>query len=72
MVPPTWTRDRYLITLHPLGGCNMGNASIDDVVIHVGEGFGYRNLFLADGAIVPEALGVNPSRTIGALPSASQ
>jgi cholesterol oxidase len=50
----------------------MGNASIDDVVIHVGEGFGYRNLFLADGAIVPEALGVNPSRTIGALPSASQ
>ncbi len=26
-----------------------------------------RNLYVADGAIVPEAIGVNPSRTIGAL-----
>ncbi len=29
--------------------------------------WGYRNLFVADGAIVPEALGANPSRTIAAL-----
>jgi len=29
--------------------------------------FGYRNLYVADGAIIPGALGVNPSRTIGAL-----
>ena len=27
----------------------------------------HANLFLYDGAIVPEAIGVNPSRTIGAL-----
>jgi cholesterol oxidase len=32
-----------------------------------GEVFGYENLYVADGAIVPRAVGVNPSRTIGAL-----
>jgi cholesterol oxidase len=37
------------------------------VVNHKGEVFGYPNLYVADGAIIPEALGVNPSRTIGAL-----
>ncbi len=34
---------------------------------HAGEVFGYKELYVADGAIVPRALGVNPSRTIGAL-----
>jgi cholesterol oxidase len=29
--------------------------------------FGYRNLVVADGAFVPEALGLNPSKTIAAL-----
>jgi cholesterol oxidase len=36
-------------------------------VNHAGEVFNYRNLYVIDGSIVPEALGVNPSRTIGAL-----
>jgi cholesterol oxidase len=36
-------------------------------VNHKGEVFGYPNLYVADAAIIPEALGVNPSRTIGAL-----
>jgi cholesterol oxidase len=67
MVPPTWSLDRYLITPHPLGGCNMGDTFANGVVDHKGEVFGYHNLFVADAAIIPEALGVNPSRTIGAL-----
>ena len=67
IVPITWTVDRFLITPHPLGGCNMGATASDGVVDHRGEVFGYRNLFVADAAIIPEALGVNPSRTIGAL-----
>jgi cholesterol oxidase len=67
LVPPTWSLLQYLITPHPLGGCGMGAGPLDGVVSHVGEVFGYPNLFVLDGAIVPEAVGVNPSRTIAAL-----
>jgi cholesterol oxidase len=67
VVPPTWSLMNYLITPHPLGGCCMGDTASDGVVNHAGEVFGYRNLYVADAAIIPEALGVNPSRTIGAL-----
>ncbi|MEA3040535.1 MAG: cholesterol oxidase [Sphingomonadales bacterium] len=67
MVPFTWTRLKYLITPHPLGGCNMGTAPENGVVDHLGRVFGYPNLHVLDGAIVPEAVGVNPSRTIAAL-----
>lgn len=67
LVPPSWTIDRFLITPHPLGGCNMGTSAKNGVVDHKGEVFGYRNLFVIDGSIVPEAVGVNPSRSIAAL-----
>jgi cholesterol oxidase len=67
LTPLTWTMSKDLITPHPLGGCNMGKTDADGVVAHTGEVFGYRNLFVADGAIVPKAIGLNPSRTIGAL-----
>ena len=67
VVPPTWPLSYDLITPHPLGGCNMGATAENGVVNHKGEVFGYKNLFVADGAIIPTALGVNPSRTIGAL-----
>lgn len=67
LVPPTWTAAKYLITPHPLGGCGMGSGPTEGVVDHRGEVFGYPNLFVLDGAIVPEAVGVNPSRTIAAL-----
>jgi cholesterol oxidase len=67
LVPPSWSLFHYLITPHPLGGCNMGTSAAAGVVDHAGEVFGYRNLYVADGSVVPEALGVNPSRTIAAL-----
>jgi cholesterol oxidase len=67
LVPPSWSVDKFLITPHPLGGCNMGSSAADGVVDHKGEVFGHRNLFVLDGSIVPEALGVNPSRSIAAL-----
>ena len=66
-VPPTWTILKNLVTPHPLGGCRMGITQSDGVVDHKGEVFGHRNLFVADGAIVPRAIGLNPSRTIAAL-----
>jgi len=67
VVPPTWSLLHALVTPHPLGGCGMGDTQLNGVVNHAGEVFNYRNLYVIDGAIVPEALGVNPSRTIGAL-----
>ena len=67
MVPPAWFLSHDLVTPHPLGGCNMGDGPSNGVVDHAGEVFGYPNLYVADGAIIPEALGVNPSLTIGAL-----
>jgi len=32
-----------------------------------GQVYGYRNLYVADGAIVPTAVGANPTATISAL-----
>jgi cholesterol oxidase len=67
ITPLTWTVGQDLVTPHPLGGCNMGASAQTGVVGHTGEVFGHRGLFVADGAIVPEALGLNPSKTIAAL-----
>jgi cholesterol oxidase len=68
VLPPiTWTLFHSLITPHPLGGCNMGPDKARGVVNHKGEVFDYDRLYVADGAIVPEALGLNPSKTIAAL-----
>ena len=66
-MPATWTLLENLITPHPLGGCNMGAAPENGVVNHLGEVFGYPRLYVADGAIVPRPIGLNPSRTIAAL-----
>ncbi|ERP92495.1 choline dehydrogenase [Alcanivorax sp. P2S70] len=65
--PPNWTLFKDLITPHPLGGCNMADSVDAGVVNHRGEVFNYPNLFVIDGAMVPRALGLNPSRTIAAL-----
>lgn len=64
---PTWTLLRDLTTPHPLGGCRMAATASEGVVDHRGEVFGYPGLYVADGAIIPYALGINPSRTIAAL-----
>jgi cholesterol oxidase len=66
-VSPTWTILKNLITPHPLGGCNMGSSAANGVTNHQGEVFNYPHLYVADGAIVPEAVGLNPSKTIAAL-----
>nr|WP_322788521.1 GMC oxidoreductase [Paraburkholderia oxyphila] len=66
-VPPTWSDLHKLITPHPLGGCNMGRTSSEGVVDACGKVFGYEGLYVMDGAVVPRAIGRNPSRTIAAL-----
>jgi cholesterol oxidase len=54
-------------TAHILGGCCMGASPDRGVTWFNGEVFGYPNLFIADGSVVPANLGVNPALTITAL-----
>lgn len=63
----TWKRLRMLVTPHPLGGCNMAAAAGAGVTNHMGEVFGYENLFVMDGSVIPRAIGRNPSKTIAAV-----
>ncbi len=64
------------ITVHPLGGCAMGESNQHGVVNHIGEVFDqcstdnsavHSGLVVLDGSIIPKALGVNPALTISAL-----
>jgi cholesterol oxidase len=54
-------------TAHILGGCPMGASDSDGVIDKFGRVFGYDNLYVVDGSIVPVNLSVNPSLTITAL-----
>jgi cholesterol oxidase len=54
-------------TAHILGGATMGRSPADGVCDATGRVFGYENLYVADGSLVPANLGVNPSLTITAL-----
>jgi len=68
MLPnPGWSLFQNLLTLHPLGGCGMGTTSKTGVVDHLGQVFGYPNLHVVDGSILPSSVGRNPSHTIAAL-----
>jgi choline dehydrogenase-like flavoprotein len=66
---------RSVLTSHPLGGCPMGETVETGVVDEwgrvfrqtgAGGGF-YRGLYIADGSMLPTALGVNPALTISAI-----
>ncbi|WP_151707044.1 GMC oxidoreductase [Acinetobacter sp. TUM15064] len=55
------------MTAHLMSGVAMGNDRNNGVVDFTGQVFGYQNLRVIDGSIVPGNLGVNPSLTITAL-----
>ena len=54
-------------TAHILGGCPMGENAHQGVVDRHGRVFGYPNLYVADGSVLPANLGVNPALTITAV-----
>ena len=54
-------------TAHILGGAVMASDPSRGVCDAQGRVFGYEGLYVADGAVVPANLGVNPSLTITAL-----
>ncbi|MCV2422293.1 GMC family oxidoreductase N-terminal domain-containing protein [Paucibacter sp. DJ2R-2] len=63
-----------MLTVHPLGGCAMGDEASRGVVNEWGQVFSGRfgeavhpGLAVLDGAIVPAAVGINPALTITAL-----
>ena len=62
-----WDLNHKAFTAHPLGGCVIGDSDRNAVVDINGQVYGYQNLFVADGSLVPTALGANPSLTISAL-----
>lgn len=66
-----------LMTVHPLGGCSMGEGRSSGVVNHMGQVFDvssgagetavHDGLYVCDGAVIPCPLGIHPLLTITAL-----
>ncbi len=69
-----------LVTVHPLGGCGMSDDPNFGTTNHLGQVFDgkcecnghgeaavHPGLYVADGSVIPTALGVNPYMTIGAV-----
>jgi len=76
MPNPQWSKKLNfdLVTVHPLGGCAMGDDASSGVTNHVGQVYSnitgtdlHPGLYVMDGAILPVPLGTNPLLTISAL-----
>lgn len=65
---PTSVKPVELLTVHPLGGCAMGDDPNTSVVDKHGAVHGHAGkLFVADGSIMATPVGVNPALTIAAI-----
>ena len=73
---PVWSEmfDHSLITVHPLGGCNMSDDAANGVVNDRCQIYSsaagtavHEGLYVCDGSVLPGCVGVNPLFTITAL-----
>lgn len=72
---PLWREafGRRVVTVHPVGGCCMGNDAKDGVVndecqVFSGDGKDvHKGLYVCDGSVIPSSLGTNPLLTISAV-----
>jgi cholesterol oxidase len=64
---PNWRFLGQPFSVHNLGGSPMAEREEDGVVDPQGSVFGYPGLHVLDGAIIPTAVGANPSHTIAAV-----
>ncbi|WP_299193924.1 GMC family oxidoreductase N-terminal domain-containing protein [uncultured Erythrobacter sp.] len=73
---PLWSEPmgQKLITVHPIGGCGMGDDASSGVVddacrVYAGNSGSdvHEGLYVCDGAAIPGAVGVNPLLTITAV-----
>ncbi|MEE9354382.1 MAG: GMC oxidoreductase [Methylococcaceae bacterium] len=69
---PNWLWPmRRNVTVHSLGGCILADDPAQGVTSAdpetMGQVFGYKGLYVADGALLPTAVGANPIATISAV-----
>lgn len=73
---PIWSPafKESLVTVHNLGGCVMADDASGGVVDHKGRVFSggggadvHDGLYVADGAVIPRSVGINPFLTISAV-----
>eukprot|EP00981_Chlorochromonas_danica_P003536 scaffold659_cov192-Ochromonas_danica.AAC.49 len=59
--------EMMVVTAHHMSSCRMAADSSQGPVSPTGEMFECRNLFVADGSVLPSSLGINPMITIEAV-----
>ena len=68
VVPPRIVSESEAgISTHQLGSCRMGNDPASSVTDRTGRVHGVPNVYLADGSVMVNPGGFNPSLTIQAL-----
>ncbi len=64
---PLWNPFQRTLTVHNLGGCALSTSADQGVVGIDGQVHGHPGLYVADGSVIPTAIGSHPVMTISAV-----